>query len=54
VVKLSALRAVTNQGRASVMLTPADTTSSCRLAVRVDNVTQDLWLAVSSLPSPRG
>jgi hypothetical protein len=52
VITLSAQRAVTLQGRVSVTLTTANTTGSCRLAVRVDNVTQDLWVAVSSPPEP--
>jgi hypothetical protein len=52
VVTLSAQQAVTLQGQASITLTPANTTGSCRLAVRVDNVTQDLWVNVSSPPSP--
>ena len=54
VLTLSAQRAVTLQGRASITLTTANTTGSCRLAVRVDNVTQDLWVAVSSPPDPPG
>ena len=52
VVTLSAQQAVTLQGQASITLTPANTTGSCRLAVRVDNVTQDLWVNVSSPPNP--
>jgi len=52
VVTLSAQQAVTLQGQASITLTPANTTGSCRLAVRVDNVTQDLWVNVSNPPSP--
>ena len=54
VLTLSAQRAVTRQGRASITLTTADTTGSCRLAVRVDSVTQDLWVAVSSTPDAAG
>jgi hypothetical protein len=54
VVTLSAQRAVTLQGRASVTLTTANTTGSCKIAVLVDNVTQDLWVAVSSPPDPLG
>jgi hypothetical protein len=52
VVTLSAQQTVTSQGQASITLTPANTTGSCRLAVRVDNVTQDLWVNVSNPPSP--
>jgi hypothetical protein len=52
VVTLSAQQAVTLQGQASITLTPANTTGSCRVAVRVDNVTQDLWVNVSNPPSP--
>ena len=52
VVTLSAQQAVTLQGQVSITLTPANTTGSCRLAVRVDNVTQDLWVNVSNPPSP--
>jgi hypothetical protein len=51
-VTLSAQRAVTLQGRASVTLTTANTTGACQIAVRVDNVTQELWVAVSSPPDP--
>lgn len=54
VLTLSALRAVTRQGQASVTLSTANTTGSCRLAVRVDNVTQDLSVAVSNPPDPSG
>jgi hypothetical protein len=39
VLTLAAQRAVTLQGRASITLTTANTTGSCRIAVRVDNVT---------------
>ena len=42
VIRLSAQRAETAQGQASFTVTPADTSGSCRLAVRVDNVTQEL------------
>jgi hypothetical protein len=52
VLTLSAQRAVTLQGRASITLTTANTTGACRLAVRVDNVAQDLWVAVTSPPDP--
>ena len=52
VVTLSAQRAVTLQGRAAITLTTANTTGSCKIAVRVDNVTQELWVAVSSPPDP--
>jgi hypothetical protein len=52
VVTLSAQRVATVQGRASVTLTPANTTGACRLAVRVDNVTQELDVAVLSPPDP--
>jgi hypothetical protein len=51
-VTLSAQRAFTLHGQASITLTTANTTGACRLAVRVDNVTQDLWIAVSSPPDP--
>ena len=54
VMTLSARRAVTVQGQASFTVTAANTTGACRLAVRVDNVTQDLWVAVSSPPTPFG
>ena len=50
VVTLSAQRAVTVQGRASITLRPANTTGACKIAVRVDNVTQDLDVAVSPPP----
>jgi hypothetical protein len=52
VVTLSAQRAVTLQGRASVTLTTADTTGACKIAVRVDTVTQEVWVTVSSPPDP--
>jgi hypothetical protein len=52
VLTLSAQRAVTLQGQASITLTSANTSGSCRIAVRVDNVTQELWVAVSSPPDP--
>ena len=51
VVRLSAQQAVTSRGRAAITLSTADTTGSCRIAVRVDNVAQDLWVAVSSPPT---
>ena len=51
VITLSAQRAVTSQGRASITLTTANTIGSCRIAVRVDNVTQEVWEAVSSPPT---
>jgi hypothetical protein len=54
VVTLSAQRVVTVQGQASVTVTAANTTGACRLAVRVDNVTQDLEVAVYPTPEPRG
>jgi hypothetical protein len=50
VLTLSAQRAVTLQGRASITLSTANTTGACRLAVRVDNVTQELSVAVSNPP----
>jgi hypothetical protein len=53
VIRLSAQQAVTAQGRASFTVRPADTSGACRLAVRVDNVTQDLWVSVSPPPSAR-
>jgi hypothetical protein len=52
VLTLSAQRAVTSLGRASITLATANTTGSCRLAVRVDNVTQEVWVAVSTPPTP--
>jgi len=54
VMTFSAQRAVTSQGRASMTLSTANTTGSCRIAVRVDNVTQELSVAVSSPPAPFG
>jgi hypothetical protein len=54
VLTLSAQQAVTLQGRASITLSTANTTGACRLAVRVDNVTQDLSVAVSNPPDPSG
>ena len=53
VIRLSAPQAVTAQGRASFTLRTADTSGACRLAVRVDNVTQELWVSVSPPPSVR-
>jgi hypothetical protein len=50
VVSLSAPRAVTRAGRATVTLAAANTTGSCRIAVRVDNVTQELRVDVSPTP----
>ena len=52
VVTLSAEWVTTLQGRASVTLTSANTTGACRIAVRVDNVTQELDVTVSSPPDP--
>ena len=52
VVTPSAQRAVTVQGRASITLSTANTTGVCQIAVRVDNVTQELWVVVSSPPDP--
>jgi hypothetical protein len=52
VVTLSAQRAVTRQGRASLTLSTANTTGACQLAVRVDNVTQELWVTVVPPPDP--
>ena len=52
VLTLSAQRAVTLQGQVSITLTTANTTGACRLAVRVDNVTQELWVTVTSPPDP--
>jgi len=54
VVTLSAQQAVTVQGQASFTVTAADTTGACRLAVRVDNVTQELEVAVYPPPEPPG
>jgi hypothetical protein len=54
VVTLSAPRVVTLQGRASITLTTANTTGVCQIAVRVDNVTQELLVTVSSPPDPLG
>jgi hypothetical protein len=53
VAALSAQRAVTRNGRASVTLRTASTTGVCRIAVRVDNVTQDLSVDVSPIPDDR-
>ena len=52
VVTLAAQRVATVQGRASVTVTAAKTTGICQIAVRVDNVTQELDVAVSSPPDP--
>ena len=52
VITLSAQRADTRQGQVSVTVTTANTTGACRLAVRVDNVTQELWVTVTSPPDP--
>jgi hypothetical protein len=52
VVTLSAQQAVTVQGRASITLTAGSTTGACHMAVRVENVTQELWVVVSSPPDP--
>ena len=52
VLTLSAPRAVTVQGRASITLTADSTTGACHMAVRVENVTQELWVVVSSPPDP--
>lgn len=46
---LSAPRAVTQHGSASVTFTANDTIA-CRIAIRVDNVTQEIWVQVSSPP----
>jgi hypothetical protein len=53
VVALSAQRAVTHNGQASVTLKTANTTGACRIAVRVDNVTQELSVDVSPVPDDR-
>jgi hypothetical protein len=37
-----------------ITLTAANTTGACQIAVRVDNVTQELLVAVSSPPEPPG
>jgi arylsulfatase len=42
------------QGQASFTVTAANTTGACRLAVRVDNVTQELEVAVYPPPEPPG
>jgi len=52
VVALSAQQVATLQGQASVTLTTANTTGACRIAVRVDDVTQELDVTVSSPPDP--
>ena len=52
VVTLSAPRAVTVQGHAAITLTADSTTGACHMAVRVENVTQELWVVVSSPPDP--
>ena len=54
VVTLSAQQAVTVQEQASFTVTAANTTGACRLAVGVDNVTQELEVAVYPPPEPRG
>jgi hypothetical protein len=53
VLTLAAQRAVTQHGQASVTLTVANTTGACRVAVRVDNVTQEVWVTVSNTPEDR-
>jgi hypothetical protein len=53
VLTLAAPRAVTQHGQASVTLTVANTTGACRVAVRVDNVTQEVWVTVSQTPEDR-
>jgi hypothetical protein len=54
VITPSAQRVMTLQGRASITLTTANTTGICQIAVRVDNVTQELTVTVSSPPEPPG
>jgi hypothetical protein len=54
VITPSAQRVMTLQGRASITLTTANTTGICQIAVRVDNVTQELVVTVSSPPDPPG
>ena len=51
VAALSAQRAITRQGQASVTLRTANTTGACRIAVRVDNVTQELSVDVAPVPT---
>jgi hypothetical protein len=53
VLTLAAQRAVTHNGQASVTLTAANTAGACRVAVRVDNVTQEVWVTVSNTPEDR-
>jgi hypothetical protein len=48
---LSAPRAVTRQGTASVTFTGNDTIA-CHIAIRVDNVTQEIWVTISPAPDP--
>jgi hypothetical protein len=36
----------------SITLTTADTTGACQMAVRVDNVTQELWVTVMPPSDP--
>jgi hypothetical protein len=50
VAALSAPRAVTRNGRATVTLASTNDTGTCRIAVRVDNVTQELRVDVSPTP----
>jgi hypothetical protein len=52
VVTRSAQQAVIVQGRAAMTLTADSTTGACHRAVRVDNVTQELWVVVASPPDP--
>ncbi len=49
--QLSAPRAVTRHGAASVTFT-GTTTIACRIAIRVDNVTQEIWVDISQAPDP--
>jgi hypothetical protein len=49
--KLSASRAITQHGSASVTFTGNDIIA-CHIAIRVDNVTQEIWVDISPAPDP--
>jgi hypothetical protein len=46
IATLSATRAVTRGGKAEVTLSAKDT-GACHVAIRVDNVTQEMWIDVN-------
>jgi hypothetical protein len=50
VAALSATRAVTRKGAARVTLTGKDNSGGCHIAVRVDNVTQEIHVVVNPVP----